>query len=54
MAFSAPFAESMVSTCFEPGAMARDTSGWTVLPFRMYATFIISTKELFVQEPMQT
>ena len=51
---SAPFCANILSTCFEPGAIERLTVGQTVLPFKMAATFSISIKEEFVQEPMQT
>ena len=51
---SAPFSASMVSTWREPGLMVRLTSGCTVLPFRMAATFIISRYDELVHEPMQT
>ena len=54
MSERAPFCAIMLSTCFEPGAIASETLGSTVLPFRMYATFIISTKEELVQEPIHT
>ena len=42
MSCSAPLALSMLSTCRLPGAMTSDTSGFTVLPFRMAATRIMS------------
>ena len=51
---NAPLRASILSTCFEPGAMQRDTEGATVLPLSIDATFIISTKEEFVQEPIAT
>jgi hypothetical protein len=50
----APFAASMLRTCFEPGAITRLTPGLTLLPLRMRATFIISTYDELVQLPIQT
>ena len=50
----APLFASIFKTCFEPGAIARETSGLTVLPFRICATFIISRSDEFVHEPIQT
>jgi hypothetical protein len=44
----------MLNTCFEPGAIESDTSGCTVFPLRMYATFNKSTSDEFVQEPITT
>ena len=43
---------SILSTCFEPGAMLRLT--FSVCPFNIAATFSISIKEEFVHEPMHT
>jgi len=51
---SAPFNASILSTCFEPGAMQSETDGAIVLPLRIDATFIISTNDEFVQEPIAT
>ena len=42
MSARAPFCASMLNTCLEPGLMVRETSGLTVLPLRMEATFIMS------------
>ena len=51
---SAPLFASILRTCFEPGAIASETSGCTVFPFNICATFIISRSDEFVQEPIQT
>ena len=51
---NAPLSASILRTCFEPGAIQSETLGSTVLPLRIEATFIISTKEEFVHEPIAT
>jgi len=45
---------SIVSTCFEPGAITRLTSGCTFFPLSIAATFIISMYEELVQLPIAT
>ena len=44
----------MSSTWREPGEIVRLTVGQTVFPLRISATFIMSSSEELVQEPMHT
>ena len=42
MSANAPFWASILNTCFDPGEIVRLTFSLTVLPFKIFATFIIS------------